>query len=234
MQADEEEIHIPLSSITIADTIIPLFIDLVINKFRVHASVSLPKNYPDTTNLKREFHNKPIFDLIFAAVTINKNPLQRKMIDNSGVNEDALDEKYIYINQIYFRPKEFNIPMTSEEETQFRGIGRKVICKVFEVVVPLFSLNPNRTLVFLTAEGTINNKERHDAKEAELISMSPSLVRKLKLSHNLSADVSIKNLLAAEENIQLATYYHRIFGFKIIDQKDPYSILMCTFLNVIT
>jgi hypothetical protein len=158
------------------------------------------------------------------------------------------------------------VEMTSEEKMAFGGLGKKVMCLMFNLISGRFPLNPERTLVVLEASGNVRSRSNSSLREVEIMNMDKdSLIRLVEkynilqldgfsemfkkkedrelfnassntwkgLSKNKLANTLTYFILNYEDNLILADYYNRNYGFNIVYDMSFSHILMATNVSTI-
>jgi hypothetical protein len=251
----------PLCRITVNSIKVDLELDLDLDAERIEAVVILPDNYPDTV-MGEKYKNREIFILSFSVR--RKDHIQEqlnKYIGPLGDLLDVIDTHYIFIHEFYLYPKSSNTEMTREEQLAFGGIGKKVLCIVFNLLMDKFPLRRERVLVVLEASGNIRDLVGTEAREREIKKLDKyalvDLIERyelLKMSNvvNMVKPKELKYLFTDnsqkwkeldkklilkyflyfimnyDENITLANYYTRNYGFQIVDKTNFSHILMAT------
>jgi hypothetical protein len=257
---------IPLTSILIDGSVIDLEVTVDLEASRIESRVFLPTNYPNTT-LGDKYRNREIFLLAFSIY--NKDQMDTEIERYSdrlkGLLEDV-DKHCIFIHEFFFYPKLSDVEMTSEEKVSFGGLGKKVMCLMFNLISNRFPLNPERTLVVLEASGNVRSRSNSNLRESEIMNMDKeSLIRLVEKYNILQLDgflemfkkkedrelfnassngwkaLSRKKLantltyfiLNYEDNLLLASYYNKNYGFDIVYDRSFSHILMATNVSTI-
>ncbi len=255
---------IPLTNIQISGNSIDLEISVDLEATRIEAIVTLPKNYPDTL-LGERYRGRNIFILAFSIYNKDRRDTEiEKYSEKLQELLDAVESHYIFIHEFFFYPKMSGIEMTSEERLMFRGLGKRVMCTMFDLISGRFPLNPNKTLVVLEASGTIRSTSDNDMREEEIMDMDKDTLIQLVENYNIVGldgfkdmfkkqkdkdlfssnrwkDMSKKEIakyltyfiVNYEDNLILAGYYYRNYGFDIVYDRSFSHILMATNLSTI-
>jgi hypothetical protein len=154
--------------------------------------------------------------------------------------------------------------MTSEERLMFRGLGKRVMCTMFDLISGRFPLNPNKTLVVLEASGTVRSTSDSDSREDEIMNMDKDSLIQLVDNYNIIGLDGFKDMFKKqkdkdlfssnswkemskkeiakyltyfivnyEDNLILAGYYYRNYGFDIVYDRSFSHILMATNISTI-
>jgi hypothetical protein len=257
---------IPLTSILIDGRVIDLEVTVDLEASRIEARVFLPTNYPITV-LGDKYRDREIFLLAFSLYNKDKKGTEIEKYSEllKGLLEDV-DKHCIFIHEFFFYPKLSDVEMTSEEKVSFGGLGKKVMCLVFNLISNRFPLNPERTLVVLEASGNVRSRSNSSLREAEIMNMDKdSLIRLVEkynilqlhgfsemfkkkedrelfnassnswkgLSKNKLANTLTYFILNYEDNLILAGYYNRNYGFNIVYDMSVSHILMATNVSTI-
>ena len=257
---------IPLTSILIDGRVIDLEVTVDLEASRIEARVFLPTNYPETF-LGDKYRDREIFLLAFSLYNKDKKGTEIEKYSEllKGLLEDV-DKHCIFIHEFFFYPKLSDVEMTSEEKVSFGGLGKKVMCLVFNLISNKFPLIPERTLVVLEASGNVRSRSNSSLREAEIMNMDKdSLIRLVEkynilqldgfsemfkkkedrelfnassnswkgLSKNKLANTLTYFILNYEDNLILAGYYSRNYGFDIVYDMSFSHILMATNVSTI-
>ncbi|NBW29528.1 hypothetical protein EBR37_04050 [bacterium] len=256
----------PLCKIVIQEETISLKIIVDLEASRIESRVFLPTNYPNTV-LGDKYRDREIFLLAFSIY--NKDRMDTEIERYSGLLKGPLedvDKHCIFIHEFFFYPKLSDVEMTSEEKVSFGGLGKKVMCLVFNLISNKFPLIPERTLVVLEASGNVRSRSNSSLREAEIMNMDKdSLIRLVEkynilqldgfsemfkkkedrelfnassnswkgLSKNKLANTLTYFILNYEDNLILAGYYSRNYGFDIVYDMSFSHILMATNVSTI-
>jgi hypothetical protein len=255
---------IPLATIKINGQTVDLEISVDLEATRIEAIIALPKNYPDTV-LGERYRDRNIFILAFSIYNKDRKDTEiEKYSERLRELLDAVETYYIFIHEYFFYPKMSNIEMTSEEKVAFGGLGKKVLCAMFNLISTKFPLNPEKTLVVLEASGNVRSTSDSDNREDEIMNMDKdSLIQlvenyniigldgftdmfkkqkdKALFSSNSWKDLPRKDLakyltyfiVNYEDNLILASYYYRNYGFDIVYDRSFSHILMATNVSTI-
>ena len=257
---------IPLTSILIDGRVIDLEVTVDLEASRIEARVFLPTNYPITV-LGDKYRDREIFLLAFSIYNKDKKGTEIEKYSEllKGLLE-GVDKHCIFIHEFFFYPKLSDVEMTGEEKMAFGGLGKKVMCLVFNLISNKFPLIPERTLVVLEASGNVRSRSNSDLRESEIMNMDKdSLIRLVEKYNILQLDgfsdmfkkkedrelfnassntwkgLSKKKLantltyfiLNYEDNLILAGYYSRNYGFDIVYDMSFSHILMATNVSTI-
>ena len=257
---------IPLTKIIIDGSVIDLEVSVDLDASRIEAHVFLPSNYPNTI-LGDKYRGREIFQLAFSIYNKDREDTEIEKYSDKlqGLLEDV-DKHVIFIHEFFFYPKLSDVEMTSEERVSFGGLGKKVMCTMFNLISSRFPLNPERTLVVLEASGNVRSRGNSSLREAEIMNMDKdSLIRLVEKYNILQLDgfsemfkrkedrelfnassnswkgLSKKRLANTltyfivnyEDNLILAGYYNRNYGFDIVYDMSFSHILMATNVSTI-
>jgi len=257
---------IPLTKIEIDKKIIDLEIDVDLEDTRIEARVFLPTNYSNTV-LGDKYRDREIFLLAFSIYNKDKSGTEiEKYSRELKILLEDVETHCIFIHEFYFYPKLYDVQMTNEEKISFSGLGKKVMCLMFNLIATKFPLNPDKSLVVLEASGNVRSRNNSDLRENEIMAMDKksliALVEKYGILElqgfsnmfkvkedarqfnsstnewkNLSRKKLAKSLtyfiLNYEDNLILAGYYNRNYGFSIVCDRNLSHILMATNLSTI-
>lgn len=257
---------IPLTSIVIEGVAIDLEVTVDLEASRIEARVFLPTNYPITV-LGDKYRAREIFQLAFSIYNKGRKDTEiEKYSDRLKGLLEGIDKHCIFIHEFFFYPKLSDTEMTGGEKMAFGGLGKKVMCVMFNLISNRFPLNPERTLVVLEASGNVRSRSNSDRREAEIMDMDRDsligLVEKYGIlqldgflemfkkkedrelfnaSSNSWKGLSKKKLantltyfiLNYEDNLILAGYYNRNYGFDIVYDRGLSHILMATNVSTI-
>jgi hypothetical protein len=257
---------IPLTKIVIDEMEIDLNISVDLEDTKIDALVFLPTNYPNTV-LGDKYRDREIFLLSFSIYNKDRRDTEiEKYSDKLQRLIEDVESHVIFIHEFFFYPKLSDTEMTGEERVAFGGLGKKVLCLMFNLVNNSFPLIPEKTLVVLEASGNVRSRSNSDIREKEIINMDKdSLIQlveryrilqldgfsdmfKKKEDRDLfnASDNSWKNLskkklanvltyfiVNYEDNLILAGYYNRNYGFEIVYDKSFSHILMATNVSTI-
>ena len=257
---------IPLTSIVIEGSVIYLEVTVDLEASRIEARVFLPTNYPITV-LGDKYRDREIFLLAFSIYNKDRDNTEiEKYSDKLQKLLEVVDKHCIFIHEFFFYPKLSDVEMTSEERVSFGGLGKKVMCLMFNLISNRFPLNPERTLVVLEASGNVRSRSNSSLREAEIMDMDRDsligLVEKYGilqldgflemfkrkedrelfnassnswkgLSKKKLANVLTYFIVNYEDNLILAGYYSRNYGFDIVYDRSLSHILMATNVSTI-
>jgi hypothetical protein len=233
---------------------------------RIEARVFLPSNYPETV-LGEKYRDREIFVLAFSIYNKDRKDTEIEKYSDmlKGLLEDV-EKHCIFIHEFFFYPKLSNTEMTSEEKVSFGGLGKKVLCTMFNLISDRFPLNPEKTLVVLEASGNVRSRSNSDSREREIINMEKDSLIQLVEKYNILqldgfsdmfkrkedrelfntrsntwkglskkklANVLTYFILNYEDNLILASYYNRNYGFDIVYDRSFSHILMATNVSTI-
>ncbi len=252
---------IPLTSIVIDGKELHLEVTVDLEADKIEARVLLPSNYPQTV-LGDKYRGRDIFLLAFSIYNKDRRGTEiEKYSDQLQELLEAVEKHIIFIHEFFFYPKLSDTEMTSDEKMTFGGLGKKVMCTMFNLVSTKFPLNPERTLVVLEASGNVRSRSNSDKREKEVMNMDKdSLIQLVEQygilqlegfgdmfkrkeerelftsSSNSWKDLSRKKMantlsyfiINYEDNLILAGYYNRNYGFDIVYDRSLCHILMAT------
>jgi hypothetical protein len=95
--------------------------------------------------------------------------------------------------------------MTTDEQNSFSGIGKKVLCIIFNLLVDRFPLNPDRVLVVLEASGNVRNLEDTKLFEKGLKKLSKDDLIDLIERYGLVNMSNVVNMVKPKELRELFT-----------------------------
>lgn len=239
------------------------------NGYTLKIRVPFPKEYP-ITDLKEE-----LSDLFEAFVTIydtNMDPF-KPIEDTDNDDDDEIEEdtevihntslehidkikevlgmgyieNIIYIESFYIFSRRYNIRERPDERSMLRGLGKTVICKVFnEILTTKFEgIKELNSIVLLEAGGggvitdedyvrydRYSNMNKNELLDFLKVNYSEFYDEEFQ-DYNESWDVPL-TLVTLENNKNLSAYYTNMYGFKLVTFESlltPMVVSLYTFLE---
>lgn len=191
--------------------------DKISNEWYVKCLVPIPKNYPKTNVylhlIKKQSELAKISLTIFFKKSLYPYNHIFKLEEIQNLNTDKIFNNIILINSFnvnIFGLKEkldtdvfdYNFILPTESEKTFKGIGKKILFVLLDIIKQKINLLYDKTLIILEASGGTIRNEEDIIKIKKLISQDGMNIFKAECQINL------------QNNEKLINYYQDGIGFK--------------------
>jgi hypothetical protein len=187
---------VPLGDYIVLDTLVTLHftIDIHHNMSNYHNPgvdmyIDLPSNYPSTV-LGNSYKSDDQKKLFYAILTVSDRNCSTYDWFVNYVPEDYYSEdieKVVILREFYIKAREYNIPLTTDEEKIIKGLGKRCLCLAMPYIIEYFSIDMDTTPIALTANGGIGLYNYYTKTYGFL----PIVKSKTEISMFMVADLSV-------------------------------------------